>query len=99
MAAKPIPDGYHTVTPYLIVQNGVAALDFYKRAFNAVELFRMEAPGGKIGHAEFRIGDSPLMLADEHPQMGAKGPKSYGGSPKSIMLYVENSDTLSAQAI
>ena len=99
MAVKPIPDGYHTVTPYLVVAGGAAALDFYKRAFNAVELFRMEGPGGKLGHAEFKIGNSILMLADEHPEMGAKGPKSYGGTPVSTMLYVEDSDALSAQAI
>jgi PhnB protein len=99
MAVKPIPEGYHTVTPYIIVSGAAAALDFYKKAFNAIELFRMDAPGGKIGHAEIKIGDSPIMLADEHPEMGAKGPKTYGGSPVSVMLYVEDSDALSAQAI
>lgn len=99
MAVKPIPDGYHSVTPYLYVAGGAAALDFYKKAFNAVELFRMPGPDGKIGHAEFKIGDSPIMLADEHPQMGAVGPKTLGGQSSSIMLYVENSDALSEQAI
>ena len=99
MAVKAIPEGYHTVTPYIIVSGAAAALDFYKKAFNAIELFRMDAPSGKIGHAEMTIGDSPIMLADENPEMGAKGPKTYGGSPVNIMLYVEDSDALSAQAI
>ena len=97
MPVKPIPDGYHTVTPYLIVNDGVKALDFYKRAFGAVELFRMEH-AGKIGHAEFKIGDSPIMLADEHPEMGARGPLSLGGTPVSILLYVNNVDETTAQA-
>ena len=97
MPVKPIPDGYHTVTPYLIVNDGVKALDFYKRAFGAVELFRMEH-AGKIGHAEIKIGDSPIMLADEHPEMGARGPHSLGGTPVSILLYVNNVDELTAQA-
>ena len=97
MPVKPIPDGYHTVTPYLIVNDGVKALDFYKRAFGAHELFRMEH-AGKIGHAEIKIGDSPIMLADEHPEMGARGPLSLGGTPVSIMLYVKNVDELTAQA-
>src|SRR5262249_30017368 len=66
MAVKPIPDGYHTVTPYLIVKGGAQALDFYKKAFGATELMRYAGPDGKLGHAEIRIGDSPLMLADEH---------------------------------
>ena len=68
MAVKPIPDGYHSVTPYLYVQGAAAALDFYKRAFNATELFRLDGPDGKVGHAEIRIGDSPVMLADESPK-------------------------------
>ena len=96
---KPIPDGYHSVTPYLIVRGGVAAIDFYKKAFGAVELFRMDGPGGKIGHAEIRIGDSPIMLADEHPEIGAKSPQMIGGSPVSIMLYVEDVDAVVAQAV
>ena len=69
MAVKPIPDGYHSVTPYLIMNDATAALEFYKKALGAVELMRMPAPGGKIGHAEIRIGDSPVMLADENPAM------------------------------
>ena len=96
---RPIPEGYHTATPYLILDNATRALDFYQRAFGAVELFRMAGPNGKIGHAEIRIGDSPLMLADEHPDMGARSPKSIGGSPISIMLYVENVDAFVDKAV
>jgi PhnB protein len=99
MAVKPIPDGYHTVTPYLIVKGAARAIDFYKQAFGATELFRMEAPGGKIGHAEIRIGDSPIMLADEHPEMGALSPQSRGGTSVSILLYVEDADKLTEQAV
>ena len=69
---KPIPDGYHSVTPYLIVDDGARAIDFYKRAFGAKELMRMPAPGGKVGHAEIKIGDSVIMLADEAPEMDAR---------------------------
>ena len=92
MAVKPIPDGYHTATPYLIVNGAAEALDFYRRAFGAEELMRFGAPGGKIGHAEIKIGDSPIMLADEHPDMGFRSPQSLGGTPVSIMLYVEDVD-------
>ena len=95
---KPIPEGYHTVTPYLIVKGAADAIDFYKRAFGATELFRMEH-GGKIGHAEIKIGDSPIMLSDEHLEMGYKGPQTLGGSPVSILLYVENVDNLFNQAV
>ena len=95
---KPIPEGYHSITPYLIVDGGAAALDFYKKAFGAIELFRMEHQG-KIGHAEMKIGDSPFMLSDEHPEMGFKGPKALGGSPVGIMIYVEDCDTIFKQAI
>jgi PhnB protein len=97
--AKPIPDGYHTVTPYLIVKDAAQALDFYQRAFGATELVRMPGPGGKIMHAEIKIGDSPIMLADEFPQMGAIAPQAAGGSPVGICLYVEDVDKLFAQAV
>ncbi|MBS1808202.1 MAG: VOC family protein [Acidobacteria bacterium] len=96
---KPIPEGYHTVTPYLILQDAASALEFYKQAFGATELFRMADPSGKVGHAEIRIGNSPIMLGEEHPEMGYRGVQSYGGSPIGIMLYVEDSDALFAQAV
>jgi len=96
---KPIPDGYHTATPYLIIGGAGDAIEFYKKAFGATELFRFPTPDGKIGHAEIKIGDSPLMLADEYPEMGYKGPQSLGGSPVSIMIYVEDVDTIFNQAV
>ena len=99
MPVKPIPDGYHSITPYLIVNNAARALDFYRDAFGATELMRMEQPGGKVGHAEIQIGDSRVMLADEFPEMGAKSPTSIGGSPVGLMLYVEDVDTRFKQAI
>lgn len=95
---KPIPEGYHSVTPYLIIDGAAEALEFYKKAFGATELFRMEH-GGKIGHAEIKIGDSPIMLADEHPEMGYRSPKALGGSPVGIMIYVDDVDTIFKQAI
>ena len=99
MPVSPIPEGYHSVTPYLILKNAVAAIEFYKKAFGAVELLRMAAPGGKIGHAEIKIGDSPVMLADEFPDMGFKGPESLGGTPVSLMVYVDDVDKIYPQAI
>lgn len=99
MAVKPIPEGYHSVTPYLIVNDGAKAIDFYKQAFGATELFRMDAPGGKIGHAEIKIGDSPIMLADEFPEMGYRSAKSIGSTPVSLMIYVEDVDSVFPQAI
>src|SRR4051794_11497009 len=99
MPVKPIPDGYHTVTPYLIVKDAAGALDFYKKAFGATELMRMTGPGGKVGHAEIRIGDSPIMLADEFPEMGFSSPQTLGGSPVGIVLYVPDVDALSSQAV
>jgi PhnB protein len=99
MAVKPIPDGYHSVTPYLIVDDAARALEFYKKALGAVELVRMPAPGGRIGHAEIRIGDSIVMLADEAPQMNARSARSFGGSPISLMVYVEDVDAVVAQAV
>ena len=99
MPVSPIPEGYHSVTPYLVMKNAAAAIEFYKKAFGAVELLRMAAPGGKIGHAEIKIGDSPVMLADEYPDMGFKGPESLGGTPVSLMVYVDDVDKIFPQAI
>lgn len=100
MAVKPIPDGYPTCTPYIIVDDAEAAIEFYKKAFNATEFLRMSAPGsGKIMHAEIRIGNSPIMMANEMPEMGYRGPKAHGGTPVSLYLYVDNVDALFKQAI
>jgi PhnB protein len=96
---KPIPDGYHSITPYLIIKGAADAIEFYKKAFGATELFRMAQPNGKIGHAEIKIGDSPIMLADEFPEMKYVGPKTLGGSPVSLMIYVEDVDRVFNQAI
>jgi PhnB protein len=95
---NPIPEGYRTATPYLIVKGAAEAIEFYKRAFNAEELFRFDDKG-KIGHAEIRIGDSRLMLADEYPDMNARSPQAFGGSPVSIMLYVDDVDTFVDRAV
>jgi PhnB protein len=89
---KPIPEGYASITPYLYLSDAARAIDFYKAAFGASEVFRMEDPDGKVGHAELRIGGSVLMLADEYPEIGAKAPHAYGGSPMSLLLYVEDVD-------
>ena len=99
MAVKPIPEGYHSVTPYLIIEGAGEAIEFYKRAFGAKELFRFPTPDGKIGHAEIKIGNSPIMLADAYPAMGYNSPKSLGGSPVSLMIYVEDVDTVFNQAV
>ena len=96
---KPIPEGYHSVTPYLIISGAADAIDFYKKAFGAIELFRMPAPEGKIGHAEIKIGDSPIMLADESPEMGYKSATTLSGSPVSLMIYVDDVDNIYNQAI
>jgi len=99
MSVKPVPEGYHTVTPFLTVRDALRAIEFYKKAFGASELFRFPAPGGKIGHAEIKIGDSPIMLADQYPEMGYKGPQALGGSPVSITLYVEDVDSVFNRAV
>jgi PhnB protein len=96
---KPVPDGYHSATPYLIVDGAARALDFYKRAFGAVERMRMPGPAGKIGHAEISIGDSVIMLADEHPEMGARGPRAFGGAAVSLHLYVADADVTVKEAL
>ena len=98
-AVNPVPEGYHTVTPYIIVDGAAAAIEFYGAAFGAEELFRMDAPGGKVGHAEVKVGDCRIMLADEVPSMGFRGPRSFGGSPVSLLLYVTDCDALFARAV
>lgn len=97
-AVNPIPADHQTVTPYLIVADAAAAIDFYRRAFNAEEIMRFEHDG-KIGHAEIRIGSARLMLADEYPDMGIRGPRAIGGTPVSFMLYVADVDTFVAEAV
>jgi PhnB protein len=92
MPASPIPDGYHSLTPYLIVDNATRALVWYTDAFGATEVMRLSAPNGKIAHAELQIGDSRIMLADEHPEIGAKSPAAFGGSPINLHLYVPDVD-------
>jgi PhnB protein len=89
---KPIPDGYPRMTPYLIVDGAAQAIEFYKKVFGATEKMRMPSPGGKVGHAELTLGDSMIMLADEHPEMGARAPRAYGGAAVSLMVYVPNVD-------
>lgn len=93
-----IPDGYHSVTPYLIVNDATAALDFYRDALGAEEVYRLPM-GGKIGHAEIRIGDSMLMLSDEWPDMGALGPKTRGGATSTFVIYVEDADASFDRAV
>ena len=99
MTAKPIPEGYHSVTPYLIVHDAEAAIEFYRTAFDAEEVLQMKAPGGKIGHAEIKIGDSHVMLADEHPEMGALSPKTIGGAGVNMLIYCEDADGRFQQAL
>jgi len=99
MATQPVPVGYHTVTPYLIVSGAAQALDFYKRALGAIEQMRMPGPEGKVMHAEIKIGDSVIMLADEFPEMGARSPQALGGTPVGICLYVPDVDSLFNQSI
>lgn len=96
---RPIPDGYHTATPYLICDGAADAIEFYKRALGAVEVMRMPMPGGKLGHAEIKIGDSHIMLADESPENGIHSPQHFGGTPVSVLLYVEQVDTVFNQAV
>ena len=96
---KPIPDGYHSVTPYLVVTGAADAIEFYKKVFGATEVIRFPSPGGRIGHAEIRIGDSTVMLADDNPNMGYKGPKAFGGSPISLLVYVPDVDKTVDRAV
>lgn len=93
------PCGYRAVTPYLTIKGAADAIDFYKSVFGARELMRMEAPGGKIGHAELQIGDAVVMLADEWPDMDCKGPEAFGGSPVSLLVYVDDVDATADLAV
>jgi len=99
MAVRPIPDGYHSVTPYLIVKGAAKAIDFYKKAFGATELMRFPGPNNTVMHAEIKIGDSPIMLADEQDNGPYRSPVAVGGTPVSLMVYVEDVDTVFNQAV
>jgi PhnB protein len=96
---NPIPDGYPPITPYLCVDGAAAAIDFYSKVFAGTERMRMPGPDGKIGHAEVQIGDSLIMLADEHPELGIRSPKAFGGSPVTISIYVGDVDAVFEKAV
>jgi PhnB protein len=100
MSVRPIPEGYHSITPYLMINGATEAIEFYRRAFGATQLFKLDAPGGKIGHAEIQIGDSRIMMADDcGGESPFRNPQSSGGSPVGLHLYVENVDAVFAQAV
>ncbi|WP_333878196.1 VOC family protein [Methylobacter sp.] len=100
MTVKPIPDGYHSITPYLMIKGAAEAIEFYKQAFGAIEIFRLSHPNGQIGHAEIKIGDSSIMLADPCEQQGAfRTPQSLGGSSVALHIYVKDVDAQFAQAV
>ena len=99
MTVKAIPEGYHSITPYLMFSGAAKALDYYKKVFGATEIMRMEAPDGKIGHAEIRIGDTNVMLSDEWPEMQALGPNKRGGPTASFVIYGADCDAAFARAV
>jgi PhnB protein len=99
MATKPIPEGYHTLSAYLAVEDAARAIEYYAKAFGAREVVRMGAPGGKIGHAELAIGDSRIMLSDPFPQSSTRPPKELGGTSGSLFMYVEDVDAVVKQAV
>jgi len=99
MAAQPIPDGYHTVSPYLAVDDAEKAIEYYTKAFGAKETVRMDGPDGRIGHAELKIGDSLVMLSDPFPQASTTPPKELGGTSSSIFMYVEDVDAVVQKAV
>ena len=96
---RPVPEGFHAITPYLIVRDATRAIEFYRKAFGAVEVMRLEGPGGTTAHAEIRIADSIIMLGEEMPAMGFRSPQTLGGTPVSLMVYVENCDAFAARAV
>ncbi|MGD0366658.1 MAG: VOC family protein [Acidobacteriaceae bacterium] len=96
---KAIPEGYHSIQPYLHIRGAAQAIEFYKRAFGATEIMRMEQPDGRLGHAEIRLGDSVVMLADEYPERGIHGPEHYGGAPMTLMFYTEDCDRIYQNAL
>ena len=98
-AVKPIPEGYPRVTPYLCVDGASAAIDFYSAVFGATERMRMPAPDGKVAHAELQFGDSVVALSDEYPELGARSPKAFGGSPVTMSVYVEDVDAIFERAL
>jgi PhnB protein len=99
MSVKAIPAGHHTASPYLTIKNAAEALEFYKKAFGANEIYKLMMPDGRLGHAEMRLGDSIIMMADEFPEYGGKAPQTLGGSPVSIHLYVEDVDAFFKKAL
>ena len=99
MTVHYLPEGYHNVIPYLVIDGAARAIDFYREVFGAVEVMRMSGPDGKIGHAEIKIGDSPVMLADESPEQGQKSLRTIGGSPVSLMVYVDDVDAVFKRAV
>ena len=99
MATQPIPEGYHTASPYLAVDDAARAIEYYTKAFGAKEIVRMDAPGGKIGHAELEVGDSRIMLSDPFPQASTRPPKELGGTSASVFMYVEDVDAVVKQAV
>ena len=96
---KPIPEGYHAITPYLSIKGASDAIEFYKAAFGATEIMRFDGPGGSVCHAEIKIGDSPVMLGDENPEWGAVSPQTLGGTPAGLCIYVPNVDEVFNQAV
>lgn len=96
---NPIPAGYHSVTPYLLIRNATAAIEFYRQVFGAVEIMRLVDPEGRISHAEITIGNSRIMLADEHPEMDFLGPQTRGGTTVSLLIYVANVDEVFEMAL
>jgi len=98
-AVKSVPEGYPSLSPYLIVRDGAAAIEFYQKVFGATLRLKLDAPGGRIGHAELEIGNGLVMLADEHPEMGALAPTTIGGTPVGLHLYLEDVDAVAKKAI